>query len=123
MGKTRRLINKRTVLRVLLLVVALYVADVYVRYRSLCDDDLVMELIMRDERVEYEHVRLDRASQSPGFTIVFGSGSTLYVRYFTAWEHPPDEVSAADNYKQHGWVDMRRRVYVSDPLKGDMGFI
>ena len=123
MSKTIRFINKSTALCVSLLVVALYAADVYMRYRSLCDDDLVMELIMRDERVEYEHVRLDRASPSPGFTIVFGSSSTLYVRYFTAWEHPPDEVSVADNYKQHGWVDMRRRVHVSDPLKGDVGFI
>jgi len=123
MSKTIRFINKRTVLCVSLLVVALYAADVYVRYRSLCNDDLMMELIMRDERVEYEHVRFYRVLPTPNFMTLLGSGSTLYVRYFTAWEHPPDEVSMADNYKQYGWVDMRRRVYVSDPLKGDVGFI
>ena len=48
MSKTMRFINKRTALCVSLLVVALYAADVYVRYRSLCDDDLMLELIMRE---------------------------------------------------------------------------
>lgn len=123
MSKTSRLINKRTALCVSLLVIAFYAADIYVRYRSLCDDDLMMELIMRDERVEFEHVRFDRASPSPNFMTLSRSGSTLYIRYFTAWKYPPDEVSMADNYKKYGWVDMRRRVHVSVPLEGDVGFI
>ena len=66
MSKTRRFINKRTALYVSLLMIVFYAADIYVRYRSLCDDDLMMELIMRDERVEYEHVRLYRARARPG---------------------------------------------------------
>ena len=123
MSKTRRLIDKRTALCVSLLVIAFYAADIYVRYRSLCDDDLMMELIKRDERVEFEHVRFDRASPSPNFMTLSRSGSTLYIRYFTAWKYPPDEVSMADNYKKYGWVDMRRRVHVSVPLEGDVGFI
>jgi len=123
MSKTKRFINKRTALCVSLLVIAFYAADVYVRYRSLCDDDLMMELIMRDERVEYDHVRFYRVSPSPNFMTLLRSGSTLYIRYFTAWKYPPDEVNIADNYKQYGYVDMRRRVHVGDPLEGDVGFI
>lgn len=123
MSKTIRFINKRTALCVSLLVIAFFAADIYVRYRSLCDDDLMMELIMRDERVEYEHVRFYRVLPTPNFMTLVGSGSTLYVRYFTAWKYPPDEVSMADNYKQYGWVDMRRCVHVSDPLEGDVFFI
>ena len=106
-----------------LLVIAFYAADIYVRYRSLCDDDLMLELIMRDERVEYEHVRFYRVLPTPNFMTLSGSGSTLYIRYFTAWKYPPDEVSIADNFKKYGWVDMRRRVHVSDPLEGDVFFI
>ena len=123
MSKTIRFINKRTVLCVSLLVVALYAADVYVRYRSLCDDDLMMELIMRDERVEYEHVRFYRVLPTPNFMTLLKSGPTLYVRQFTAWKYPPDEVSIADNYKKYGWVDMRRRVHVGVSLEGGVGFI
>ena len=123
MNKTRNTINKRTVLYLLLLVVALYSAWIYIRYRSLHDDDLMMELIKNDERVEFEHIQLSRVSPSPKFKNIFGSGSTLYIRYFTAWKYPPDEVRKADNYKKHGWVDMRQRVHVSITLKGNQGFI
>lgn len=123
MSKTRNVINKRTVLCLLLLGVALYSAWIYVRYRSLHDDDLMMELIKNDERVEFEHIQLSRVSPSPKFKNVFGSGSTLYIRYFTAWKYPPDEVSKTDNYKKHGWVDMRHCVHASITLKGTEGFI
>ena len=123
MSKTIRFINKRTALCVSLLVITFFAADIYVRYRSLCDDDLMLELIMRDERVEYEHVRFYRVLPTPNFMTLSGSGSTLYIRYFTAWKYPPDEVSIADNFKKYGWVDMRRRVHVSDPLEGDVFFI
>jgi hypothetical protein len=123
MNKTRNAINKRTVLYLLLLVVALYSAWIYIRYRSLHDDDLMMELIKNHERVEFEHIQLSRVSPSPKLKNVFGSGSTLYIRYFTAWKYHPDEVSKADNYKKHGWVDMRHRVHVSIALKGTEGFI
>lgn len=122
MDKTKRLVNKRTVLYLVLLVIAFYGAGIYVRYRSLYDDDLVMELIKSDERVEYEHVQLGSVVPSPKFR-TFGSGSTLYIRYFTAWKYLPDEVSIEDNYKKFGWVDMRHSVHVSVSLRGTVGFI
>ena len=123
MSKTIQFINKRTALCVSLLVFALYAADIYVRFKSLYDNDLMMELIVTDERVEYKHIQLDRVSPSPKLKTLYGSGSTLYIRYFTAWKYPLDEVSTADNYKKYGWVDMRRRVHVGVPLEGDMGYI
>lgn len=123
MSKTRNAINKRTVLFLLLPVVALYVAGIYIRYRSLHNDDLMIELINNDERVEFEYIQFSRVSPSPKFKNIFGSGSTLYIRYFTAWKYPLDEVSKADNYKKHGWVDMRHRVHVSITLRGNQGFI
>lgn len=130
MSKTRKLINKRTVLCLTLLLIALYVADVYFRYRSLYDEDLMLELIKNEERVEFEHVQLGEVRMGTGFWGLlgvsspgFGRGSTLYVRYFTAWKYDPDEVDQEENYKKYGWVDMRRRVKVSDSLEGDMGFV
>lgn len=130
MSKTRKLINKRTVLCLTLLLIALYFVDVYLRYRSLYDDDLILELIKSEERVEFECVQLGEVKMSTGFwgllglsSPSFGSGSTLYVRYFTAWKYNPDEVSPEDNYKQYGWVDMRHRVKVSDSLEGNVGFV
>ena len=57
MSKNRKLINKRTLLCLTLLLTALYVADVYLRYRSLYDDGLVLELIKSEERVEFEYVQ------------------------------------------------------------------
>lgn len=122
MSKTRKLINKGTVLGLLLLVISCYSAGIYMRYRSLYDDDLMMELIKNDERVEYEHIQLERVVPSPKVR-TFGSDSTMYIRYFTAWKYPPEEISKVDNYKKHGWVDMKHRVHVSDPLKGNLGFI
>jgi hypothetical protein len=83
----------------------------------------MMELINNDERVEFEHIQLSRVSPSPKFKKIFGSGSTLYIRYFTAWKYPLDEVSKAENYKKHGWVDMRHRVHVSIAFKGTEVFI
>ena len=130
MSETRKSVNKRTVLCLTLLLIALYTADVYMRYRSLHDDGLVLELITSEERVEFEHVQLGEVRVGTGFWGLLGvsspssgRGSTLYVRYFTAWKYDPDEVGPEENYKQCGWVDMRRRVKVSDSLEGDMGFI
>ncbi len=130
MNETRKLVNKRTVLCLTLLLIALYIADFYLRYRSLHDDGLVLELIRSEERVEFEHVQLGEVKMGTGFWGLLGlsspgfeGGSTLYVRYFTAWKYDPDEVSPEDNYKQYGWVDMRRRVKVSDSLEGDVGFV
>ena len=130
MGETKRFINKRTVLCLALLVIAFYAAGVYMRYRSLYDDDLMMELIKSDERVEFEHIQLESVVLGPKFrnpflvsSLRFGRDSTLYIRHFTAWMYSPDEVSEADNYKKLGWVDMRHRVHVSDSLQGSAGFI
>lgn len=100
------------------------------RYRSLYDDDLMMELIKSDEKVEFEYIQLESVVLSPQFKNPFlvsspslGRGSTLYIRYFTAWMYSPDEVRKADNYKKLGWVDMRHRVHVSISLQGSAGFI
>ncbi|MDH5704265.1 MAG: hypothetical protein OEY99_08625 [Aigarchaeota archaeon] len=130
MSKTRKLINKRTVLCLTLLLIALYVADVYLQYRSLYDDDLMLELIKSEERVEFEYIQLEEVKMSTGFWGLLGvsspssgRGSTLYIRYFTAWKYNPDEVSPEDNYKKYGWVDMRHRVKVSDSLEGNVGFV
>ena len=82
----------------------------------------MMELI-NDERVEFEHIQLSRISPSPKFKNIFGSGSTLYIRYFTDWKYPLDDVRKAENYKKHGWVDIEHRVHVSIALKGTEGFI
>ena len=130
MSKTRKLINKRTLLCLTLLLIALYVADVYLRYRSLYDDGLVLELIKSEERVEFEYIQLGEVKMSTGFwglfgvsSPSFGRGSTMYIRYFTAWKYNPDEVSQEDNYKKCGWVDMRHRLKVSDSLEGNVGFI
>ncbi|MFB0558112.1 MAG: hypothetical protein ACETVY_03235 [Candidatus Bathyarchaeia archaeon] len=130
MSITRQFIKKRTVLCLLLLVIAFYAAGIYLRYRSLYDDDLMIELIRNDERVEFEHVQLESVVMSTRFWGLFGvsspgfgGGSTMYIRYFTAWKYSPDEVSEEDNYKKCGWVDMRHRVYMSDPLKGSWGFV
>lgn len=67
MGETKRFINKRTVLCLALLVIAFYAAGVYMRYRSLYDDDLMMELIKSDERVEFEHIQLESVVLGPKF--------------------------------------------------------
>lgn len=123
MSKTRKLINKRSVICLVLLVIAFYATWICIRYRSIYNDDLMLELIKNDERVEFEYIQLESVVPSPKFKNFFGSGSTMYIRYFTAWKYSPDEISIADNYKKHGWVDMRHRVHVSDPLKGDVGFI
>ena len=130
MGETKRFINKRTVLCLVLLAIVFYAAGVYMRYRSLYDDDLMMELIKSDEGVEFEHIQLESVVLGPKFrnpflvsSLRFGRGSTLYIRHFTAWMYSPDEVSEADNYKKLGWVDMRHRVHVSDSLQGSAGFI
>ena len=130
MSKTRKLINKRTVLCLTLLLIALYVADVYLRYRSLYDDGLVLELIKSEDRVEFEYVQLGEVKMGTGFwgllgvsSPSLGRGSTLCVRYFMAWKYDPDEVDQEENYKKYGWVDMRHRVKVSDSLEGDMGFV
>ena len=130
MSKTRKLINKRTLLCLTLLLIALYVADVYLRYRSLHDDDLMLELIKSEERVEFEYIQLGEVKMSTGFwglfgvsSPSFGRGSTMYIRYFTAWKCNPDDVNQEDNYKKYGWVDMRHRVKVSDSLEGNVGFI
>jgi hypothetical protein len=130
MSKNRKLINKRTLLCLTLLLTALYVADVYLRYRSLYDDGLVLELIKSEERVEFEYVQLGEVKMSTELWGIFGvsspsfgRGSTLYIRYFTAWKYNPDEVNQEDNYKKYGQVDMRHRVKVSDSLEGNVGFI
>jgi hypothetical protein len=130
MSKTKKLINKRMLLCLTLLLITLYVAYVYLRYRSLYDDDLMLELIKSEERVEFEYVQLGEVKMSTVFwglfgvsSPSFGRGSTLYIRYFTAWKYNPDEVNQEDNYKKYGWVDMRHRVKVSDSLEGNMGFI
>ena len=130
MSKTRKLINKRMVLCLTLFLIALYVADVYIRYRFLNDDGLVLELIKGEERVEFEYVQLGEVKMSTGFWGLIGvsspgsgMGSTLYVRYFTAWKYDPDEVSQEENYKKYGWVDMRHHVKVSDSLGEDVGYI
>jgi len=130
MSKNRQFINKRTVLCLILLVIAFYAVGLYMRYRSLYDDDLMMELIKNDEIVEYEHIQLESVVLRPKFRGIFGGsrsgfgwGFDMYIRYFTVWKYPPDEVSKADNYKKHGWVDMRHRVHVSISLKGNQGFI
>ena len=130
MSKTGKLINKRTVLCLTLLLTALHVADTYLRYRSLYDDGLVLELIKSEGSVEFEYVQLGEVRMGTGFWGLLGvsspssgRGSTLYIRYFTAWKYDPNEVSPEYNYKQYGWVDMRRRVKVSDSLEGNVGFI
>ena len=130
MSKNRKLINKRTLLCLTLLLTALYVADVYLRYRSLYDDGLVLELIKSEERGEFEYVQLGEVKMSTelwglfGVSVPsFGRGLTMYVRYFTAWKYNPDEVNQEDNYKKYGQVDMRHRVKVSDSLEGNVGFI
>ena len=130
MSKNRQFINKRMVLYLILLVIAFYAAWIYMRYKSLYDDDLMMDLIKNDDRVEYEHIQLESVVMSTKFWSLFGRsspsfgrGSTLYIRYFTAWKYPPDEVSKENNYKKVGWVDMRHRIHVSIPLKGNQGFI
>lgn len=130
MSKTRKLINKRTVLCLTLLLITLYVVDVYVQYRSLHDDGLMLELIKSEERVELEYVQLGEVKMSTGFwglfgvsSPSFGKGSTMYIRYFTAWKYNPDEVNQEDNYKKYGQVDMRHSVKVSDSLEGNVGFI
>ena len=99
-------------------------------YRSLHDDDLILELINGDENVEFEYIQLGGVVMSPSVRNLlgahsssFGRGSTLFIRYFTAWKYPPDEVSKAENYKELGWVDMRHSVYVSIVLKGNEGLI
>lgn len=123
-SKTRKLSNKRTVLCLTLLLIALYVTDIYLRYRSLYDDNLMLELIKNEERVEFERIQLGKVRMSTGFwgplgvsSQSFERGSTLYIRYLTAWKYDPDEVSQEDNYKKYGWVDMRHRMKVNDSLE------
>jgi hypothetical protein len=130
MSKTKKLINKRMVLCLTLLLIALYVADVYIRYRFLNDDGLVLELIKSYEGVEFEYVQLGEVKMGARFwgllgvsSPSLGRGSTLYVRYFTAWKYDPNEIDQEENYKKIGWVDMRHRVKVSDSLEGDVGYI
>jgi len=70
----------------------------------------VLELIKSEERVEFEYVQLGEVRMGTGFWGLLGvsspgsvRGSTLYIRYFTAWKYDPDEVSQEDNYKKYGW--------------------
>jgi hypothetical protein len=129
-SKTRKLINKRTVLCLTLLLTALYVADVYLRYRSLFDDGLMLELIKGEERVEFEYVQLGEVKMNNWFLGLLGvsspssgRGLTMYVRYFTVWKYYLDEVNLEYKYKQSGCVDMRHHVKGSDSLEGNVGFI
>ena len=129
-SKTRRFINRKTVLCLILLVILIFAGGIYVCYRSLHNVDLILELINGDENVEFEYIQLGGVVLSPSVRNLFvassssfGRGSTLFIRYFTAWKYPPDEVSKADNYKKLGWVDMRHRVNVSIVLKGNEGLI
>jgi hypothetical protein len=92
----------------------MYSGWIYICYRSLHDDGLILELINGDDMVEFDYVQLGGVLLSltvrnlfGAFSSSFGGGSTLYLRYFMAWRYPPDEVSRANNYKQLGWVDMR----------------
>ena len=129
-SKNKKYINRKTVSSLILLVIIIFTGGIYIRYRFLHNDVLILKLINSDENVEFEYIQLGGVVMSPSvrnlfgaYSSSFGGGSTLYIRYFTAWKYPPDEVSRADNYKQLGWVDMRHWVYVSIVLNGSVGLI
>ena len=114
----------------ILLITTFNIFQVYVKRHALYDDELMINVIQNDERVDYEYIVLED-------NVVFytlwkqildeseyrGYKWTWFVRGFTAWQYPLDEVEPNENYKIICWVDMNQKVIIVARLHGSRGLV
>jgi len=120
--------KKIIVIGVFLLVIIILNVNFIHGYMYLINDEKVMNTVsVEDVLREYPYIELQKRMVKSRIEVMDGKdifrgaskSYTFFVRPFTAWKHPKEDVPLEDNWKVFGYVTMDGQVFYVYRLRGN----
>jgi hypothetical protein len=120
--------TKIMVVGVVLLVIVILNMDFIDGYTYLVNDDEIMNTLSEEDvLIEYPYIELQKRVVKSSIEVMEGKdifrdtskSYTFFVRPFTAWKHPKEDIPLEDNWKVFGYVTMDGQVFYVYSLRGD----